>query len=223
MDPMQPIIPNRCRLVLIAPQEDDASVLEASLRAALSGGDVASLILPQYGLDDAAFQKLAERIVPLGQEAGAAVMIAGDTRVAARVKADGVHVEGGRAALADAIDRLQDKMMVGTGGAKTRDDALELGELRPDYLFFGRFGYDTDPQPHPRNLTLGRWWAEMIEVPCIVMGSSEIGSVREVSDTGAEFVALSRAVFGEGVDPAAAVAEANRLLDEAAQAPGKET
>ncbi len=218
MDPMQENVPDRCRLVLIAPQLDDAAALEALVRSALAGGDVASLILPQYGLDDAAFQHLAERIVPVGQEAGAAVMIAGDTRVAARVKADGVHVEGGRAALADAIDRLQDKMMVGTGGAKTRDDMLELGELRPDYVFLGRFGYDTDPEPHPRNLTLGRWWAEMIEIPCIVMGGSDITSVRLVSATGAEFVALSHAVFGEGTDPAAAVAEINRHLDETASA-----
>ncbi len=53
-----------------------------------------------------------------------------------------MHVDEGKAALADAIDRLQDKMMVGAGGVKTRDDALELGETRPDYMFFGRFGYD---------------------------------------------------------------------------------
>ena len=78
-----------------------------------------------------------------------------------------------RQQLADVIDRMQDKMMVGAGGAKTRDDALELGEARPDYLFFGRFGYDNTPDPHPRNLTLGRWWAEMIEIPCIVLAGSD--------------------------------------------------
>ncbi|WP_187968701.1 thiamine phosphate synthase [Aquibium microcysteis] len=202
--------PIRCRLVLIAPEDVGAAALEA----ALSGGDVASVILPQYGLDDAAFQKLAEVLVPVIQARGAAAMIAGDTRVAARVKADGVHVEGKPDVLADAIDRLQDKMMVGTGGAKTRDDALDLGELRPDYLFFGRFGYDNTPAPHHRNLTLGAWWAEMIEVPCIVMAGSDIASVADVARTGVEFVAVSAAVFG-ATDPAAAVAEANRLLDEA--------
>ncbi len=210
MDTMTDDAPIRCRLVLIAPEDVGAAALEA----ALSGGDVASVILPQYGLDDAAFQKLAEVLVPVIQARGAAAMIAGDTRVAARVKADGVHVEGKPDVLADAIDRLQDKMMVGTGGAKTRDDALDLGELRPDYLFFGRFGYDNTPAPHHRNLTLGAWWAEMIEVPCIVMAGSDIASVADVARTGVEFVAVSAAVFG-ATDPAAAVAEANRLLDEA--------
>ncbi len=55
----------------------------------------------------------------------------------------------------------------------------------------------------------------MIEIPCIVMAGSEIASVEAVAATGAEFVALSAAIFADGVDPAAAVAEANALLDRA--------
>ena len=199
--------PNRCRLVLIAPAEIDPGILPGILAA----GDVASLILPQYALDEAAFQKLAQEVTPLAQAAGVAVILAGETRTAARVGADGVHVEG-RAALDDAIGRLQARMAVGAGGAKTRDAALDLGEARPDYIFFGRFGYDSKPDPHPRNLALGASWAEMIEIPCIVMGGSEVASARAVAGTGAEFVALSRAVFA-APDPAAAVAEANAVLD----------
>ena len=107
-------------------------------------------------------------------------------------------------------------MMVGAGGAKTRDEALELGEERPDYMFFGRFGYDTKPEPHARNLALGAWWAEMIEIPCIVMAGSDLASVEAVAATGAEFVALSAAIFAEGADAKAAVAEANARLDRAA-------
>jgi thiamine-phosphate pyrophosphorylase len=206
--------PNRCRIVLIAPPDSTAEGFERQLAAALSGGDVASLILPQYGLDEAAFQAFAARIAPVAQAAGVATIIDGDSRIAGRVRADGIHVEGGKAALADVIDRMQDKIMVGAGGAKTRDEALDLGEERPDYMFFGRFGYDNRPEPHNRNLNLGRWWAEMIEIPCIVLAGSDLASVEAVAATGAEFVALSAAVFGEGVDAGAAVARANQLLDE---------
>jgi thiamine-phosphate pyrophosphorylase len=205
--------PDRCRLVLITPPGSDPAMLEERLAAALAAGDVASLILPRYDLDDAAFQALCERLVPLAQERGVAAIVAGDTRVAGRVGADGIHVEEGKAGLAEAVSRHGGRMMVGTGGAKTRDDALELGEEQPDYIFFGRFGYDTKPEPHSRNLSLGRWWAEMIEIPCIVLGGSDVASVRDVAATGAEFAALSQAVFGEGADPAAAVAEANAALD----------
>ena len=204
--------PNRCRIVLIAPPLASAE----HICAAFDGGDVASLILPENGMDDAAFQAFAEKVVPIAQAAGIAVIIAGDSRIAGRVHADGIHTEAGRKELAETIERVAGKMMVGTGGAKTRDEALDLGEERPDYMFFGRFGYDNKPEPHHRNLALGEWWAEMIQVPCIVMAGSELASVETVAATGADFVALSSAVFAEGRDPRAAVAAANALLDETA-------
>lgn len=208
--------PNRCRVVLLAgPGTDPLRV-----RAALDGGDVASVILFQEGMDEVSFQQMAEKIVPAAQRAGAAAIIAGDTRIAGRVQADGIHVEAGKAQLADAIARFQSKMSVGAGGVRTRDEALELGEERPDYLFFGRYGYDAKPDAHPRNLTLGAWWAEMIEIPCITMAGSDVSSVVAVAATGAEFVALSSAIFGEGTDATAAVARANALLDEHAPAFG---
>ena len=162
MSPEQAL--DRCRIVLIAPEGVAAESFASALQKAISGGDIASLIIPAYGLDEVAFQKLAEPAAQIAQDAGIAVIIAGDSRVAGRVKADGVHVET-KAELEDAVERLQSKMAVGAGGAKTRDDALGLGEYRPDYLFFGRFGYDNKPEPHQRNLSLVQWWAEMIEIP----------------------------------------------------------
>lgn len=204
--------PKRCRIVLIAP----SSVPPQQVEAALAGGDVASLILPAEGTDEVSFQNFAEKVAAAAREAGVAVVVAGDTRVAGRIQADGIHVEGKKGDLAEAVEHYQERMMVGVGGAKTRDDALELGEERPDYIFFGRFGYDNKPEPHSRNLSLGQWWAEMIEIPCIVMAGSDLASVAVVAATGVEFVALSSAVFGEGIDPREAVARANALLDETA-------
>jgi thiamine-phosphate pyrophosphorylase len=208
--------PNRCRIVLIAPEGETPAGFVKRFREAIAGGDIASILLPAYGLDEAAFQAFAKPVVAAAQEAGIAAVIAGDTRIAGRVGADGLHLEGDRSAVEEAISHYQSKMMVGVGGAKTRDDALELGEARPDYIFFGRFGYDTKPEPHHRNLTLGQWWAEMVEIPCIVMAGSDIRSVEAVGRTGADFVALSSAVFGEGIDPKEAVARANAILDEIA-------
>ncbi len=205
--------PKRCRLVLVTPAEGAPSAIARAVEAALGAGDVASIIVPQYGLDSGAFQELAEALVPLAQARGVAAVIAGDSRVAGRVKADGLHVDGGAGAVAEAIERHGAHMMVGTGDLKTRDDALDVGEAQPDYIFFGRFGYDNKPEPHPRNLGLGEWWANVIEIPCIVLGGSDTQSVAAVAATGAEFVALSSAVFGEGRDPAAEVAQANALLD----------
>jgi len=207
---------NRCRIVLIAPRIDDPAELKSLVGGALAGGDVASLILPAYGDGEAVFQHRAEILVPMAQALGIAVMIEGDTRIASRVAADGVHFEGRKGELTELIEKFQGRMMIGAGGTKSRDDALELGEARPDYMFFGRFGYDNTPEPHPRNLSLGSWWADMIELPCIVMAGNEIMSVEAVAATGAEFVAISSAVFGEGADPARQIAAANALLTERA-------
>jgi thiamine-phosphate pyrophosphorylase len=208
--------PKRCRLVLIAPKLADAGDAARLIGEAAGGGDVASLILPSYGEADAPFQQRAERVAAALQGRDVALVIAGDTRIAGRVHADGIHLETGRQEVADAVERLRGRMIVGAGGAKTRHEALELGEARPDYIFFGRFGYDTQPAPHPRNMALGEWWAEMIEIPCIVMGGSDAASASTVAAIGAEFVALGEAVFGAG-DPAANVARINALLD--AEAP----
>ena len=85
---------DRCRLVLIVPDIADPAEKRQVVADALRGGDVASVIVPQYGLDDATFQKHAELVVPVVQEAGAAALIAGDSRVAGRAKADGLPVTG---------------------------------------------------------------------------------------------------------------------------------
>ncbi|MBD8686502.1 MULTISPECIES: thiamine phosphate synthase [unclassified Rhizobium] len=207
---------NRCRLVLIVPAHDDAEHQAKMLQDALRGGDVASVIIPQYGLDDATFQKLAEVLVPIVQEAGAAALVAGDSRTASRVKADGLHVLGGTEALAEAMESFSPKLIVGGGNADDRHKALEQGESNPDYMFFGKLEGDIKPDAHSKNLALGEWWASMIEIPAIVMGGSDVASVVAVSETGVEFVALRDAVFGHAGGAAQAVAEANALLDEKA-------
>ena len=205
--------PKRCRLVLIAPKLGDADALAEQMRRAVAGGDVASIILPDYDHDQAGYQNRAERVIERLSGRDIAIILAGDTRIAGRVGADGVHLESAPDEVADAVERLQSRMIVGADGGKTRHDAMEIGETRPDYVFFGRFGYDTTPEPHPRNLSLGAWWAEIVEIPCVVMGGSEIASARKVAETGAEFVALSSAVFAEDADPGERVAAVNALLD----------
>ena len=206
-------VTDRCRLVLIAPEGASGQDFASHLEAALTAGDVASVIFPAYGMDDAAYQRHLESCVPVAQTFGAAAIVVDDTRAFGRTGADGLHVDGGARDLEEAVDKAQGRYIVGAGGAETRQRALELGEMRPDYLFFGRFGQDTRPEPHRKNLALAEWWAAMVEIPCVLMGGASLESLDQAAATGTEFVALSRAVFGEGIDPAAAVAEANRILD----------
>ncbi|MDX3929329.1 MAG: thiamine phosphate synthase [Shinella sp.] len=207
---------NRCRLVLILPEGEQIDIRTAMLAAALKGGDVASVIVPQYGLDDATFQKHAEALVPVIQQAGAAALIAGDTRVAGRAKADGLHIAGGPEQIAEAVEKFTPKLIVGGGNATDRHKALEIGDIQPDYIFFGKIGGDIKPEAHPKNLALGEWWASMVEIPCIVMGGTDPASALAVAQTGAEFAALSLAVFADPSRAPHVVAEVNALLDEKA-------
>lgn len=181
------------------------------MEEALGGGDVASIIIPPAG--EAAFQQRAAGLVEIAHRHDVAAMVVADTQVAGRVKADGVHVETGTADAEPILEKFADSMMVGVGGIKTRHSALEAGEIRPDYVFFGRIGYDLKPDPHRRNIALAEWWAALVQVPCIVLAGSELASVSVVAQTGADFVALSHAVFAPGTSPAEAVAEANAILE----------
>src|SRR5690606_14202816 len=128
------------------------------------------------------FQRLCEAVIAPGQAAGIAMIVAGELRMARRVGADGIHVED-REELARLAEPRQD-LILGAGGMRSRHDALEFGELRPDYMLFGRPGFDTRPEPHPRNLELGQWWSEMVEIPCIVQAGSRLDSIRTAAATG---------------------------------------
>lgn len=207
---------DRCRLVLIVPDIADAEEKARVVGDALKGGDVASVIIPQYGLDDAAFQKHAELLVPLIQDAGAAALIVDNSRVAGRAKADGLHISGNAAALADAIEKHVPKMIVGGGNAMDRHHALEIGEAQPDYIFFGKLDGDIKPEAHSKNVALGEWWSSMIAIPSIVMGGQDPASAVAVAEAGVEFVALREAVFADPALAATVVARVNAELDEKA-------
>lgn len=216
---------NRPRLVLVVPspasEGHTSETLLATLDKALAAGDIASVILDNAKADEASFQAFAALAVAKVQSSGAAAIILNDTRTAGRVSADGVHIEGSRADIADAVERYTPKMIVGTGNVKERHTALEVGELQPDYMFFGKIGADSKAEAHPRNLSLAEWWAAMVEIPAIVQAGSKIDDLAACFATRAEFIALGAAVFSAD-QPEQVVADANRLLDEMSAADTEE-
>lgn len=204
------LVRSRLALVLASP-----SVTGAALSRALAGGDVATVFLAAAGRSADAFQDFAEEVVPLIQEAGAAAIVVDDTRCAGRARADGLHVSGGALdELRDAIARFSPKLIVGGSGFRTRHEAMEAGEALPDYLFFGRLSGAPSPGAEADDLDLAAWWASIVEVPCVVMGGGDLDRFPEAAGTGAEFVALSSAIFEAEGEEGARVAKANAVLDE---------
>lgn len=200
-------------MVLVTPENVSTTQLLARLADAFASGDVASLIVPQYRMDETNYQALLSEAVKIGQSHGAAVVAAGDTRIAGRCEADGIHIVGGHTEVRTALKEFGHKWIIGSGGAETRHAALTMGEEDPDYILFGRFGQDTHAEPHKRNIALGEWWAQFVEVPCIVMGGNALSTLEVAAETGADFVALSQAILGDGVEAASACVQANAILE----------
>ncbi|MGD9738394.1 MAG: thiamine phosphate synthase [Bauldia sp.] len=198
----------RTRLCLVTPAGFDDG-FAAVLDDALGGGDVASLIIvPPPGMPE----QLARRLGGVGTRHGVATLIAADSMPLTGL--DGVHVEGGAAAVKAAIARHHPKYIVGAGGALSRHDAMIIGEAGPDYLFFGRLDGDGQPGIHPAAMALAEWWVPLFEIPAVVTGGSAIESVGEAAGLAIEFVALRSAVWNDPRGPRAAVADANRILAE---------
>ena len=134
-------------LYLITPADPDLAPFARRLMAALTGPDVSALLVRRGNLDDAAYAALAERMVQIGQAAGAAVLVEDDVALAQRLGADGVHVTtGGAKAIRAAVDALKPQGIVGVGNVRSRHDAMSFGELDVDYLMFGPLCGAPDPQ-----------------------------------------------------------------------------
>lgn len=203
----------RPRLMLATTLLTDGEGGRAALSRALAGGDVASVIIDPAGRGDTAYQDFVEGLVPLIQAAGAAAIVVDDTRCAGRAHADGIHVSGGDLdALGEAIARFAPKAIVGASGFETRHEALEAGERMPDYLLFGTIGGEDDAA-RSADIDLASWWAAIVEVPAILCGGGALEALPAAAESGAEFILLSRAVFGNEGREGEAVAEANALFD----------
>jgi len=202
---------NRCRLVLVVPPLENA---EALLAAAIKGGDIASIILPNKDMSESAYQDHVEALTKLAQGNDIAVIVQDDSQAMGRSGADGIFVASGIEALKETLARFSPKRIVGYGGVRTRHNAMEAAELYPDFLFLGKLDGDIKPEAHPKNVALAQWASELMQVSIIVMGGSTLESTIDVAKSGAEFVALSHAVFSHVDGPEAAVSLANQLLED---------
>ena len=201
---------NRCRLILTA---NPKNVGEKDLIAAVSTSDVACVVLYSAGAEQHVFEAYCKEVTPHLQDAGCAVLVTDDTQVFGKSGADGFFAEKEKSNLEDIIARFSPQNIVGCGNIKGRHQALEIGELKPDFIFFGKLAGDIKPEAHPKNIALAEWWAELVEIPGIVMGGNVLESIIDVAESGIEFVALEQAIFSQG-NAADNVVTANALLDE---------
>lgn len=202
---------NRCRIVLAVPPNEAAP---GQLAEALAAGDVASIIALKGEMDGPRYQAHLEALVAAGKGYDVAVLAVDDSQAMGRSGADGMLTGGEPKALKETVARFSPKRIVGYGPVKSRHQAMEAAEAEPDFLFVGRLEGDIRPEPHPKNLGLGEWCAEVMQLPVLVMAGSALESALDVAATGADFAVLGLAVFSHTGGAGEAVRRVNAELDE---------
>ncbi|WP_084399416.1 thiamine phosphate synthase [Henriciella aquimarina] len=210
----------RTHLYLITPSDvADVAGFVKTFESALEGGDVASLqvrIKPDGLVDEVKTKAVAEALLPACRAHDVALIINDSVDVCAEVGADGVHLGHLDMRVKDARKRLGKQPIIGATAKNSRHVAMEAGEQGADYVAFGAFyPSETKADTVPADPELLTWWQAVMELPCVAIGGITPERARDLSVAGADFLAVSSAVWSHADGPAAAVAAFNAALDEA--------
>lgn len=219
---MASVMTDQCRLYLITPPAiPDLGRFIENLKAALSGGDVACLQLRLKSPEgvvagDDEIMRAAEAIAPLLRGADAHFLINDRPDLARRAGADGVHIGQKDASLAEAREILGAKATVGVTCHNSYDLAIAAGEAGADYVAFGAFFPTRTKEASKRAETsLIENWSFATTVPCVAIGGITADNCGDIVAAGADFIAVSAAVWEYPDGPAAAVRALNKAINAA--------
>lgn len=202
----------QCQLYLISPASIDDSFVE-QLAAAIDAGPVAAFQLRLKGIDDDSIARLAAPLQKICAERDVAFMINDSIALAQRLRSDGVHLGQGDGDPREARRLLGPAAQIGVTCHDSRHLAMEAGEAGADYVAFGAFyptaTKETTHRPDPSILT---WWSAVFELPCVAIGGITAQNARPLVEAGADFLAVSGAVWNHPQGPSAGVAEFAALL-----------
>lgn len=201
-----------CQLYLISPPAIDATFADA-LKAALADGGVAAFQLRLKGPDEHAIARAAEPLQKICADHEVAFIVNDSMALAKRLGADGVHLGQGDGDPRDARALLGPAAQIGVTCHDSRHLAMEAGEAGADYVAFGAFyptaTKDTTHRPDPSILS---WWTTLFELPCVAIGGITAQNAAPLVRAGADFLAVSGAVWSHSGGPAAGVAAFDEVL-----------
>jgi len=192
-----------CQLYLISPLEVGGGFPER-LERALDAGPVAAFQFRVKGIDQHEAARLAEPLQAICARHNVAFIVNDSIALANRLKADGVHLGQGDGSVQEARQVLGREAQIGVTCHASRHLAMEAGEAGADYVAFGSFFPSatkaSEHRPEPELLT---WWQGLFEMPCVAIGGITPDNCAELVRAGADFIAVSGAVWAG--DEAAAV------------------
>ncbi len=200
----------QCQLYLISPL-DVGGAFPDRLARALDAGPVAAFQLRVKDIDEHQAARLAEPLQALCAARDVAFIVNDSISLAKRIGADGVHLGQDDGTVAEARQRLGREAQIGVTCHNSRHLAMEAGEAGADYVAFGAFfptqTKQTEYRAEPDLLT---WWQDLFEIPCVAIGGITPENCAPLVAAGADFLAVSHAVWG-GDEAAAVRAFAARL------------
>ncbi len=200
-----------CRLYLITPPTlPDLEAFARELEAALDAGEVAALQLRLKPAGDDEVRRAAERLGPLAQARGVALILNDRPDLARALGCDGVHVGQSDASCAEARRIMGAGAIVGVTCHDSRHLAMEAAEAGADYVAFGAF-FPTatkaaETRAEPDLLSV---WQETMQTPCVAIGGITVETARSLAAAGADFLAVSAGVWSHPEGAAAAVRRLN--------------
>ena len=200
----------RCQLYLVSPPVPLAA---DTLARALGGGAVAAFQLRLKHLDDAALLAIAEPLRAVCAAADVAFIMNDRTDLAHALGADGVHLGQSDGSVADARALLGRDAQIGVTCHASRHLAMQAGEDGANYVAFGAFYPSaTKPGEHRPDPEILTWWSSIFVLPCVAIGGITPANAAPLVAAGADFLAVSAAVWGHSDGPDAGVAAFDKVL-----------
>jgi thiamine-phosphate pyrophosphorylase len=201
-----------CQLYLISPASIDETFVD-QLAAALDGGPVAAFQLRLKGRSEDEIARLAGPLQALCAKREVAFIVNDSMALAKRLGADGVHLGQGDGDPAEARRILGPSVQIGVTCHASRHLAMEAGEAGADYVAFGAFFPTTTKETeHRPEAGILSWWSTVFELPCVAIGGITADNARPLVEAGADFLAVSNAVWSHPKGPGAGVAAFAQVL-----------
>ena len=201
-----------CELYLISPPHVGGDFPDR-LEAALSAGAVAAFQLRVKNKDSHELAALAAPLQEICRAKDVAFIVNDNVPMAKRLKADGVHLGQTDGDPREARAELGPEAQIGVTCHNSRHLGMEAGENGADYVAFGAF-FDsaTKRASHRAEPEVLRWWSAIMEIPCVAIGGITVENAPPLIEAGADFLAVSGAIWNHEDGPAAAVAAFHALL-----------
>lgn len=187
-----------CQLYLISPLDVGGDFPQRLDRALAAGKGLATAFQFRVkGVDQHEAARLAAPLQEICAGHDVGFVINDDVALARRLKADGVHLGQGDGDLRDAREELGRDVQIGITCHASRHLAMEAGEGGADYVAFGAFfPSETKASEHRPEPEILRWWSGLFEIPCVAIGGITPDNCAPLVEAGADFLAVSHAVWG---------------------------